>query len=74
LFLLGVFITSYWTKAGEYRYAWHSLYFKRNDAAIHLNKLPIKSVELERSENPKDFDQDNFDKVKDLMLEFFNNR
>ena len=30
LILFGTLITSYWTKAAAYRYAWHSLYYRRD--------------------------------------------
>jgi hypothetical protein len=31
LLLLGTIITGYWAKAATYRFAWHSLYYKRQN-------------------------------------------
>jgi hypothetical protein len=27
--IIGIFACSYWTKAASYRFAWHSLYYRR---------------------------------------------
>jgi hypothetical protein len=45
LILVGTIITSYWTRAAAYRYAWHSLYYKRKDADIAY-KLPLTKQQI----------------------------
>jgi hypothetical protein len=72
LFLIGVYITSYWTKAGAYRYAWHSLYYMRKNN--ERKKLPLTREKILLSNGIQDYDPEVLNTLKDHMKKSFQER
>ena len=76
IYLLGVFLCSYWTKAASYRFAWHSLYYKRKDDQAEKLDVNISRIQM-LSYDPKTsnkFKPEDIEILKDQMKASFQNR
>lgn len=72
LFLIGVFITNYWSKAGAYRYAWHSLYYTRG--STDKMKLSVSKDDIVKAQGVQDLNPEKLDNFKTHMKESFTDR